>query len=71
MLMVFTTTEVLKHFPRSHPFAAGADDPSLLPVRLTLLVMFVLGVGYQLLTSPRNRALARLESVMAPFRQRA
>jgi hypothetical protein len=49
MLMVFATTETLKRVPISHPFASGPADPSLIPVRLGLLVAFVLGVGYQVL----------------------
>jgi hypothetical protein len=49
MLMVFATTETLKRVPLSHPFATGPTDPSLIPVRLALLVAFVMGVGYQVL----------------------
>jgi hypothetical protein len=49
MLMVFATTETLKRLPTSHPFASGPSDPSLIPVRIGLLVAFVLGVGYQAL----------------------
>src|SRR5688500_350190 len=46
MLWVFLTTETLKHSPTGQPFASGADDPSLIPVRLALLAMFVVGVTY-------------------------
>ncbi len=48
LLMVFTTTETLTRLPADHPFAAGPDSPELMPVRLVLLVAFVLGLGYQL-----------------------
>jgi hypothetical protein len=48
LLMVFTTTETLTRLPAGHPFAAGPDSPELMPVRLVLLVAFVLGLGYQL-----------------------
>lgn len=48
LLMVFTTTETLTRLPVEHPFAASAESPELLPVRLGLLVAFVLGLGYQL-----------------------
>jgi hypothetical protein len=48
LLMVFTTTEALVHFPRGHPFASGPTDSALIPVRAALLVAFVLGLGYQI-----------------------
>jgi uncharacterized membrane protein len=47
LLMVFTTTETLVRVPVGHPFAANAESPQLLPVRLALLAAFVLGYGYQ------------------------
>ena len=47
LLMVFTTTETLVRVPFGHPFAANAESPVLLPVRLALLVAFVFGLGYQ------------------------
>lgn len=47
LLMVFTTTETLTRLPAGHPFAASAEAPELLPVRLALLVAFVVGYGYQ------------------------
>lgn len=47
LLMVFTTTETLTRLPAGDPFAANAESPELLPVRLGLLVAFLLGVGYQ------------------------
>jgi hypothetical protein len=69
MLMVFATTETLKRFPVDHPFASGPNDPSLIPVRLTLLVLFVIGVTYQVLKiRTANRTVARLERVMAQYR---
>jgi len=49
MLMVFTTTETLTRLPKGEPFASGPNDPALLPVRLVLLALFALGVGYQAL----------------------
>jgi len=48
LLMVFTTTETLVRVPVGHPFAANAESPELLPVRLALLVAFVFGLRYQL-----------------------
>jgi hypothetical membrane protein len=47
LLMVFTTTETLTRLPAGHPYAANQDDPALGPVRLGLLILFLLGVGYQ------------------------
>ncbi|WP_020472865.1 hypothetical protein [Zavarzinella formosa] len=49
MLMVFASTETLKAVPVGRPFATGADDPALIPVRLGLLALYALGLGYQLL----------------------
>jgi len=48
LLMVFATTETLTRLPVGNPFASGPTDPALTPVRLVLLVGFVLGLGYQL-----------------------
>lgn len=47
LLMVFTTTETLTRVPVGHPFAANAQSPELLPVRLGLLLAFLVGVAYQ------------------------
>ena len=72
MLMVFATTETLKRFPTGQPFAASANDPSLLPVRLALLVLFVVGVGYQLLKiRAANRPEARLARIIARYHHAA
>lgn len=49
LLMVFATTETLVRVPRGEPFATGPNDPALLPVRLVLLTIFAVGVGYQVL----------------------
>lgn len=48
LLMVFTTTETLTRIPTEHPFAANAESAELIPVRLSLLAAFLLGLGYQL-----------------------
>jgi hypothetical protein len=48
MLWVFLTTETLKRFPTGQPFASGPDDPSLIPVRLALLGVYVAVLGYQI-----------------------
>lgn len=48
MLMVFFTTETLKHFPLGQPFASGPADPSLIPVRLGLLAAYLAVLGLQL-----------------------
>ena len=47
LLWVFTTTETLTRLPRGEPFASGPGDPALLPVRVVLLVMFLLAVRLQ------------------------
>jgi uncharacterized membrane protein YvlD (DUF360 family) len=47
MLWVFTTTETLMRLPKGEPFASGPNDPALLPVRLMLLGLFVIVIGYQ------------------------
>ncbi|OWK40284.1 hypothetical protein [Fimbriiglobus ruber] len=49
LLMVFASTETLKRVPPGEPFATGPADPSLIPVRLGLLVLYAIGLGYQLL----------------------
>jgi uncharacterized membrane protein len=46
-LMFFFTTESLTRLPPDHPYAASADAPELLPVRLVLLVLLVAGIGFQ------------------------
>jgi len=72
MLMVFATTETLKRFPSDQPFASGPNDPSLIPVRLALLAMFVAGVAYQVLKiRAANSSVTRLERVMAEYRHAA
>ena len=61
LLMVFLTTETLKRVPLGHPFAAGADDPALLPVRVGLLVGYAAVLGRQLWALHAERVLdARL-----------
>jgi len=66
MLMVFATTEALKHFPVNHPFASSANDPSLIPVRLVLLAMFLAGVTHQVLKIRSTRTIvARLDRLLA------
>jgi hypothetical protein len=66
MLMVFFTTETLKRFPLGHPFAAGPADPSLVPVRLALLVAYVATLGIQLRKVRANRMFdARVERFLA------
>ena len=68
MLMVFTTTEVLKRVPVGRPFAAGPDDPALIPVRLGLLIAFFVGVSFQVLRIRSNRRqTARLERTIAGY----
>jgi len=72
MLMVFTTTEALKRFPASRPFASGPADPSLIPVRLALVALFAIGVAYQLLTMRlANRSSVRLDRILAAERRAA
>ncbi|MGQ0620025.1 MAG: hypothetical protein ACT4QA_08935 [Panacagrimonas sp.] len=47
LLWVFTTTETLTRIPVGHPYAANADDLKLMPIRLVLLVLFILGATLQ------------------------
>jgi hypothetical protein len=67
LLMVFLTTEVLKKVPVGHPFASGPADPSLIPVRLTLLAAYVGVLGFQVLKirAVRSRAARRAANVLA------
>jgi hypothetical protein len=72
LLWVFLTTETLKRFPTGRPFASGPADPSLLPVRLALLALFLVGVTYQLLrVRAAYRPAARLERLTADYRRAA
>lgn len=72
MLMVFATTETLKRFPTGQPFASGPTDPSLTPVRLSLLALYVVGVAYQLMAVRATRLpAARLERALATYRHAA
>ncbi len=72
LLMVFATTETLKHFPAGQPFATSAADPSLLPVRLALLTAYLAGLGYQLLkVHQKFGPVARLERILANDRHAA
>jgi hypothetical protein len=72
MLWVFFTTETLKRFPLGQPFATGADDPALLPVRLVLLAVFAVGVAYQVMKiRAATKPAARLERLMAEYRKAA
>ncbi len=72
MLMVFATTETLKRFPTGQPFASGPNDPALVPVRLVLVALFVLGATYQALKiRAANRSVARLQRVVAGYRHAA
>lgn len=68
LLMVFATTETLKHVPFGHPFAASAADPALLPVRLGLLAAYLVVLTYQLLRlRAANSPTARLERAIAQY----
>ncbi len=72
MLWIFLTTETLKRFPVGESFATGPNDPSLVPVRLALLAIFVVGVTYQVLKFRSvNGPASRLERLMANYRQTA
>jgi hypothetical protein len=55
ILMAFLTTEVLERFPTGHPFAAGPNDPALIPVRLALLVAYVGALVAQVRRSHADR----------------
>ncbi len=66
MLMVFFTTETLKHFPAGKPFATGPNDPSLIPVRLSLLVAYLAVLGHQLRKLHADRVFeARVQKFLA------
>lgn len=68
LLWVFLTTETLKRFPTGRPFASGPADPALIPIRLTLLGLFVIGVTYQVLKLRSvNRSEGRLERLTADY----
>lgn len=70
LLMVFATTETLTRVPVGHPFATGPNDPALVPIRLTLLAAFVIGVAYQMLKLRTTKyAEVRLERVLASDRR--
>jgi hypothetical protein len=72
MLMVFATTETLKHFPAGQPFATSAADPALIPVRLALLAVYLVVLGSQLLSVRAERSpQARLDRLMAEYRHAA
>jgi len=71
MLMVFATTETLRHFPVGEPFATGPNEPALIPVRLVLLALCVIGAIYQVFQVRAVNATARLERIMAQYRQAA
>jgi hypothetical protein len=72
LLWVFLTTETLKRFPTGRQFASGPADPSLIPVRLALLALFVIGITYQALKlRAANRPAARLERLTANYRHAA
>lgn len=57
MLWVFTTTETLTRLPKGEPFASGPNDLALLPVRLLLLGLFVVGAGYQIFRIRKSRRI--------------
>jgi hypothetical protein len=56
LLMVFATTETLTRLPVDHPYASSQDAPELVPVRLGLLGLFLIGIAYQVF---RLRVAAR------------
>ena len=58
LLWVFATTETLTRVPVGRPFATGPDDPALLPVRLVLLGLFLIGIAHQTWASRNSSALA-------------
>jgi hypothetical protein len=69
MLMVFLTTETLKHFPTGQPFASRPADPSLVPVRLGLLGAYVAVLGHQLRKLHGERVFdARVQKFLAVSR---
>lgn len=49
LLWIFTTTETLTRLPVGNPIAASPQDPTLLAVHFGLLVLFLVGFGYQVL----------------------
>ncbi len=72
MLMVFATTETLKRVPISHQLAVGPNDPSLIPVRIALLGIYLLFLGYQMLKIRSEQSpVARLERLIAGYRHAA
>jgi hypothetical protein len=71
LLMVFFTTETLKAVPAGHPFASSAADPALLPVRLGLVLAFLIGVTYQVFKIRADRPVARLRRIIAEYHHAA
>lgn len=59
MLWVFLTTETLKRFPTGQPFASGPNDPSLVPVRLGLLAVYLVVLVRQLLRVRAGRVFEK------------
>lgn len=51
-LWFFTTTETLTRVPVAHPFASSPVAPTLIPVRLVMLVLLVAGIWWQLRQKP-------------------
>lgn len=69
MLWVFLTTETLKRFPLNQPFASGPADPSLIPVRLALLTVYLAVLGLQLWQQHAAKVFeARIERFLAMSR---
>jgi hypothetical protein len=66
LLWVFLTTETLKRFPTGQPFATGPADPALLPVRLTLLAVYLAVLGWQVWHQHADKVVeARIERFLA------
>lgn len=53
LLFFFLTTETLTRLPPDHPYAPSQEAPELLPIRGVLLLVLVIGVGYQIFTMRR------------------
>ncbi len=56
-LWFFVTTETLTRFPVARPFASDPAAPALIPVRLPLLVIMVVGIVLQIRAETKKAAV--------------
>lgn len=59
-LLLPSVTETLTRLPAGDPVASGVEDPLVVGFQLTLLVLLILGVTFQLLSRRRRLSSAAL-----------